>query len=121
METFVQNAHQEHCAEEDNLKTALGSFEDTVRYFGVKPKSGDKEITPNVVFMLWFEFCNDFKNVWKRENKNISKERLKEAQLSVQKMTAEKKVETKKISPNSLVRMHVCYLPSDRTNEAIIV
>ncbi|XP_058847360.1 formin-like isoform X1 [Acipenser ruthenus] len=102
METFVQNAHQEHCAEEDNLKTALGSFEDTVRYFGVKPKSGDKEITPNVVFMLWFEFCNDFKNVWKRENKNISKERLKEAQLSVQKMTAEKKVETKRISPNSL-------------------
>ncbi|MBN3283189.1 CHP1 protein, partial [Polyodon spathula] len=102
METFVQTARQEHSVEEDHLKTALRSFEDTVRYFGVKPKSGDKEVTPNVVFMLWFEFCNDFKNIWKRESKNISKERLKEAQLSVQKMTAEKKVETKRISPNSL-------------------
>lgn len=30
--------------------------------------------------------------------------RLKEAQLSVKKITAEKKVETRKINPNSLVR-----------------
>ncbi|KTG42879.1 hypothetical protein cypCar_00016736, partial [Cyprinus carpio] len=73
-----------------------------VMYFGLKPKSGEKEVSPNFIFMLWYEFCNDFKSTWTRENKNISKERLKEAQQTVQKITAEKKVETKKTNANSL-------------------
>lgn len=51
------------------------SFQDTVSYFGVKPKSGEKEVLPSYVFMLWYEFCNDFKNAWIRQSKNISKER----------------------------------------------
>lgn len=46
-----------------------------VAYFGVKPKSGEKDVTPNYIFLLWFEFCNDFKNVWKRESKIISQEK----------------------------------------------
>ena len=46
-----------------------------VSYFGLKPKSGEKEVAPSFVFMLWYEFCSDFKNTWNRENKNISKER----------------------------------------------
>ncbi len=51
------------------------SFQDTVSYFGVKPKSGEKEVAPSYVFMLWYEFCNDFKSTWIRQSKNISKER----------------------------------------------
>lgn len=51
------------------------SFQDMVSYFGVKPKSGEKEVAPGYVFMLWYEFCNDFKNTWIRQSKNISKER----------------------------------------------
>ncbi|KAK1893397.1 Formin [Dissostichus eleginoides] len=78
------------------------SFQDTVSYFGVKPKSGEKDVAPNLVFMLWYEFCNDFKNAWTRQNKNISKEKLKEAQENIKKITAEKRVETKKINANSL-------------------
>lgn len=73
-----------------------------VNYFGVKPKGGEKEVTPSFMFMLWYEFCNDFKNSWIRQNKNISKERLKEAQENIKKITAEKRVETKKINANSL-------------------
>uniref|UniRef100_G1KRN3 Formin 1 n=1 Tax=Anolis carolinensis TaxID=28377 RepID=G1KRN3_ANOCA len=76
-------------------------FEEIVDYFGIKPKSGEKEITPNYVFMVWYEFCSDFKTIWKRESKNISKERLKTAQESVSKLTAEKKVETKRINPTA--------------------
>lgn len=52
-----------------------GSFQDMVSYFGIKPKSGEKEVAPSYVFMLWYEFCTDFKNTWIRQNKNISKER----------------------------------------------
>ncbi|XP_012869758.1 PREDICTED: formin-1 [Dipodomys ordii] len=99
LEEFFQKAKKEHKAEEAHLEKAQKSFETTVGYFEMKPKAGEKEITPSYVFTVWYEFCSDFKTIWKRESKNISKERLKMAQASVSKLTAEKKVETKKIDP----------------------
>ncbi|XP_033498773.2 formin isoform X1 [Epinephelus lanceolatus] len=102
MEGFISAAQKDHSAEEERLNSAQRSFQDMVNYFGVKPKGGEKEVTPSFVFMLWYEFCNDFKNSWIRQNKNISKERLKEAQENIKKITAEKRVETKKINANSL-------------------
>lgn len=51
------------------------SFQDMVSYFGVKPKAGDKDVAPGYVFMLWYEFSNDFKSAWVRQSKTISKER----------------------------------------------
>lgn len=53
----------------------LLSFQDLVLYFGLKPKTGETEVTSAHFLMLWFEFCGDFKARWKRENKNISTER----------------------------------------------
>ncbi|TNM95550.1 hypothetical protein fugu_016633 [Takifugu bimaculatus] len=102
MESFISTAQTEHSAEEDRLNAAQKSFQDMVSYFGVKPKSGDKEVAPGYVFMLWYEFSSDFKNAWVRQSKNISKERLKEAQENIKKITADKRVETKKINANSL-------------------
>ncbi|XP_068953763.1 formin-1 isoform X4 [Petaurus breviceps papuanus] len=104
LEVFFQKAKGEHKMEETHLENAQKSFERTVGYFGMKPKSGEKEITPNYVFMVWYEFCSDFKTIWKRESKNISKERLKMAQETVNKLTAEKKVETKKINPTASLK-----------------
>nr|XP_061824825.1 formin-like isoform X3 [Nerophis lumbriciformis] len=102
MEGFIATAQTEHSAEEDRLNAAQKSFREMVKYFGMKPKPGDTDVAPNFVFMLWYEFCNDFKNAWIRQSKNISKERLKEAQENINKITAEKRVETKKINANSL-------------------
>ncbi|XP_034755606.1 formin isoform X2 [Etheostoma cragini] len=102
MEAFVLSARKEHAEASHLLMTIQKSFQDLVLYFGLKPKSGEKEVTPAYLLMLWFEFCADFKARWKKENKTISNERLKEAQLSVKRITAEKKVETRKINPNSL-------------------
>ncbi|XP_073067681.1 formin-1 isoform X4 [Manis javanica] len=104
LEEFFQKAKKEHKMEESQLENAQKSFETTVGYFGMKPKSGEKEITPNHVFMVWYEFCSDFKTIWKQESKNISKERLKMAQESVSKLTSEKKVETKKINPTTSLK-----------------
>nr|XP_058149844.1 formin-1 isoform X3 [Dasypus novemcinctus] len=104
LEEFFQKAKKEHKMEESLLENAQKSFETTVGYFGMKPKSGEKEITPNYVFMVWYEFCSDFKMIWKRESKNISKERLKMAQESISKLTSEKKVETKKINPTASLK-----------------
>ncbi|XP_051941909.1 formin-1-like isoform X1 [Hippocampus zosterae] len=99
---FVSTAKTEHSVEEDRFSAARKRFREMVNYFGVKPKSGDKEVDPSHVFMLWYEFCNDFKNAWVRQSKNISKERLKEAQENIKKITDDKRVETKKINANSL-------------------
>lgn len=104
LEEFFQKAKNEHKMEVSHLENAQRSFETTVKYFGMKPKSGEKDITPNYVFMVWYEFCSDFKTIWKRESKNISKERLKMAQESVSKLTSEKKVETKKINPTASLK-----------------
>uniref|UniRef100_A0A8C8Z1H9 Formin 1 n=1 Tax=Prolemur simus TaxID=1328070 RepID=A0A8C8Z1H9_PROSS len=104
LEEFFQKAKKEHKMEEGHLENAQKSFETTVGYFGMKPKSGEKDITPSYVFMVWYEFCSDFKTIWKRESKNISKERLKMAQESVSKLTSEKKVETKKINPTASLK-----------------
>nr|XP_023423255.1 LOW QUALITY PROTEIN: formin-1 [Cavia porcellus] len=104
LEEFFQKAKKEHKMEESHLENAQKSFQTTVGYFGMKPKAGEKEITPSYVFMVWYEFCSDFKTIWKRESKNISKERLKMAQASVSKLTSEKKVETKKINPTASLK-----------------
>ncbi|XP_053801772.1 formin-1 isoform X3 [Vidua chalybeata] len=97
-------AKEERKKEENSLENAQKCFEETVGYFGIKPKPGEKEITPNYVFTVWYEFCSDFKTIWKRESKNISKERIKVAQQSVSKLTAEKKIETKKINPTASLK-----------------
>ncbi|KAM4664636.1 formin-1 [Discoglossus pictus] len=99
IEAFIERAKEEHKTEEGNLNKAQSSFEDTIGYYGAKPKAGEKEIGPNTFFSVWYEFCGDFKAVWKRESKNLSTERLRLAQESINKLTAEKKVETKKINP----------------------
>uniref|UniRef100_A0A8C3QAM5 Formin 1 n=1 Tax=Geospiza parvula TaxID=87175 RepID=A0A8C3QAM5_GEOPR len=104
LEEFFQKAKEERKKEENSLENAQKCFEETVGYFGIKPKPGEKEITPNYVFTVWYEFCSDFKTIWKRESKSISKERIKVAQQSVSKLTAEKKVETKKINPTASLK-----------------
>ncbi|KFP01973.1 Formin, partial [Calypte anna] len=75
LEEFFQKAKEERKREESSLENAQKCFEETVGYFGIKPKPGEKEITPNYVFTVWYEFCSDFKTIWKRESKSISKER----------------------------------------------
>ncbi|XP_043961664.1 formin [Gambusia affinis] len=102
MEAFVLTARKEHAEASYQLMTVQKTFQDVALHFGLKPKPGEKEVTTGHLFMLWFEFSADFKARWKRENKTISKERLKEAQLTVKRITGEKKVETRKINPNSL-------------------
>ncbi|XP_053923713.1 formin-1 isoform X3 [Cuculus canorus] len=104
LEEFFQKAKEERNKEESSLENAQKCFEETVGYFGIKPKPGEKEITPNYVFTVWYEFCSDFKTIWKRESKSISKERIKVAQQSVSKLTAEKKVETKRINPTASLK-----------------
>ncbi|KAM6165692.1 formin-2 isoform 2-T2 [Erethizon dorsatum] len=67
-------------AEETALTETHKCFLETTAYFFMKPKIGEKEVSPNVFFSIWHEFSSDFKDFWKKENKLILQERVKEAE-----------------------------------------
>ncbi|XP_075411794.1 formin-2 [Tenrec ecaudatus] len=66
--------------EENSLTVIHKCFLETTAYFFMKPKIGEKEVSPNVFFSIWHEFSSDFKDFWKKENKLILQERVKEAE-----------------------------------------
>nr|XP_058908827.1 formin-2 [Kogia breviceps] len=62
-------------AEENSLTETHKCFLETTAYFFMRPKIGEKEVSPNVFFSIWHEFSSDFKDFWKKENKLILQER----------------------------------------------
>ncbi len=50
-------------------------FEHCCVYFTVKPKQADSAVHPKDFFTLWVGFCTDFKDLWKREQQRVIKER----------------------------------------------
>uniref|UniRef100_A0A2K6FGV7 Formin 2 n=1 Tax=Propithecus coquereli TaxID=379532 RepID=A0A2K6FGV7_PROCO len=80
MEQFIIQAKIDQEAEENSLTETHKCFLETVAYFFMKPKLGEKEVSPNVFFSIWHEFSSDFKDFWKKENKLILQERVKEAE-----------------------------------------
>ncbi|KAG8446992.1 hypothetical protein GDO86_014438 [Hymenochirus boettgeri] len=80
MEEFLCKAKSEHEEAETFLAEVHSKFLETSTYFCVKPKLGEKEVSPNSFFTIWHEFSTDFKDCWKKENKIILQERLKEAE-----------------------------------------
>ncbi|XP_053768913.1 formin-2 isoform X2 [Desmodus rotundus] len=80
MERFIVQAKIDQEAEENSLTETHKCFLETAAYFFMKPKLGEKEVSPNVFFSIWHEFSSDFKDFWKKENKLILQERVKEAE-----------------------------------------
>ncbi|XP_032882262.1 formin-2 [Amblyraja radiata] len=85
MEEFINQAKSDQESQEAFLSGTHKSFLETAAYFSVKPKSGDKEVTPNHLLTLWHEFCTDFKVYWKKESNVILKEKIKEAEAEAHK------------------------------------
>uniref|UniRef100_A0A4W2IJ62 Formin-2 n=1 Tax=Bos indicus x Bos taurus TaxID=30522 RepID=A0A4W2IJ62_BOBOX len=80
MEQFIISAKIDQEAEENSLTETHKCFLETTAYFFMRPKIGEKEVSPNVFFGIWHEFSSDFKDFWKKENKLILQERVKEAE-----------------------------------------
>uniref|UniRef100_A0A8B9DYE3 Formin-2 n=1 Tax=Anser cygnoides TaxID=8845 RepID=A0A8B9DYE3_ANSCY len=80
MEQFISQAKIDQENEEKSLTEAHKSFLETATYFCMKPKMGEKEVSPHSFFSIWHEFSSDFKDFWKKENKLILQERVKEAE-----------------------------------------
>uniref|UniRef100_UPI0037E86F3A formin-2 isoform X2 n=1 Tax=Semicossyphus pulcher TaxID=241346 RepID=UPI0037E86F3A len=82
MEEFLAQAKSELETLEAELSSTHKLFMELTVSFSVKAKAGEKEVSPNTVFSVWHEFSSDFKELWKKENKVILKERLKAAEES---------------------------------------
>ncbi|XP_060686787.1 formin-2 [Hemiscyllium ocellatum] len=95
MEEFINQAKIDQETQEAFLSRTHKSFLDTAAYFSMKPKSGDKEVTPNHLFTLWYEFCSDFKDYWRKESKVILKEKIKEAEAHVHSQKKERSYSVK--------------------------
>uniref|UniRef100_A0A3Q3NHE2 FH2 domain-containing protein n=1 Tax=Labrus bergylta TaxID=56723 RepID=A0A3Q3NHE2_9LABR len=76
MDDFLAQAKSELEALEAQLSSTHSLFLELSVSFSVKPKAGEKEVSPNTVFSVWHEFSSDFKDQWKKENKVILKERI---------------------------------------------
>lgn len=80
MEQFISQAKIDQETQETALTETHKCFLETTAYYFMKPKLGEKEVSPNVFFSVWHEFSSDFKDSWKKENKLILQERVKEAE-----------------------------------------
>ncbi|XP_056148278.1 LOW QUALITY PROTEIN: formin-2 [Lampris incognitus] len=80
MDHFLSQAKTELEAQEKQLTDTQAIFVELSVFFSVKPKAGEKEVSPNTFFSIWHEFSTDFKEQWKKENKLMLQERVKMAE-----------------------------------------
>ncbi|XP_077406614.1 formin-2 isoform X2 [Vanacampus margaritifer] len=80
MGDFISEAKHELEALETHLSSTHKLFLELTVFYSVKAKGGEKEVSPNTIFSIWYEFSSDFKDLWKKENKSILKERLRVAE-----------------------------------------
>lgn len=80
MDEFLSQAKTELETQEKQLADTQKIFLELSVSFSVKPKAGEKEVSPNTFFSVWHEFSTDFKDQWKKQNKLMLQERVKMAE-----------------------------------------
>jgi len=93
METFLSSAKKQLAGELENLEECKQKFKATMQFYQYQRKSGanDADVDPKDFFALWSPFCSDFKDIWKKEQQRLIKEktqeakRLKDKKLDIQK------------------------------------
>ncbi|KAI4461001.1 formin [Holotrichia oblita] len=76
--TFLDCARKRLSTENENLKECREIFISTMTFYHFRAKQGNlNDVTPVEFFDLWFQFCKDFKDIWKKECARIEKEKIK--------------------------------------------
>lgn len=92
MTKFVNKAEVDLNEQKNSLLDAQKRFHQCTSYFAVKPKPGEGPfLNPKDFFGLWSVFCQEFKDLWKREQQRIMKEKVDVAQRRVKQLQEEKK------------------------------
>lgn len=100
MDAFFREARAELANEQQALLEARGKFKAVMQFYQYKPKGTNLDAAdPNAFFALWLGFCQDFKDIWKKEQQRIKKERMEEMKKKYENKT---KVEKLKLSATGL-------------------
>ncbi|GFQ85170.1 formin-2 [Trichonephila clavata] len=97
MDTFLKKAYAEHKEQEENLEECNAKFNETMEFFSWKAKSGNPSEWPQEFFSYWKSFCNDFKDIWKKEIHRKAKEELEKARKKLQDIKEERKATLVKV------------------------
>ncbi|XP_023935351.1 uncharacterized protein LOC112043917 [Bicyclus anynana] len=91
MTTFLNAAEEKLKTENENMCECRNKFIATVKFYQYSPKNGKiEDCEPKEFFSLWTSFCTDFKDIFKKEEQNAIKEKLKETK----KLQCERKANT---------------------------
>ncbi|XP_057327250.1 protein diaphanous homolog 1-like isoform X2 [Microplitis mediator] len=100
MDTFLTRARNELVSEKENLQEARARFKAVMLFYQYIPKGTSVDTAdPKDFFGLWISFCKDFKDIWKKEQQRLKKERMKTIR---KKLEDKRKVETDKVVPGGL-------------------
>ena len=105
MTEFIISAEVQLKDLRDLVEDCAVKFMDCMRFYNFVPKKGKLEnATPEDFFCIWYPFCSDYKNLWKKEQVRIQKELLKEErrQLQKKKESLKEGVEVKKTPAGGL-------------------
>ncbi|EEB20117.1 formin 1,2/cappuccino, putative [Pediculus humanus corporis] len=75
METFLSGAQKQISGEFENLEECKIKFKATMNFYQFKSKTDDEV---KEFFSIWAPFSNDFKDIWKKEQQRLIKEKMKE-------------------------------------------
>lgn len=86
MSEFLEKADGELKNLTDLLEDCVSKFIECMRFYKFAPKKGKLEdAKPEDFFVIWYPFCSDYKNYWKKEQARVQKELLKEERQRHQK------------------------------------
>lgn len=83
--SFLTRANSELASEKEDLLEAKNKFKAVMKFYQFIPKGSSLETAePYDFFNLWLGFCRDFKDIWKREQQRIRKERIEEVRKKLE-------------------------------------
>ncbi|KAB0794648.1 hypothetical protein PPYR_11487 [Photinus pyralis] len=101
MERFTKNAKDQLKSQFEHLEQSKKAFVKTMKMYQYKTKAESLEATPpSDFFELWYQFCKDSKDIWKKELIRLEKQKMNE----LKKLQNQRKEEPvrQSIRPNSL-------------------
>jgi len=79
IEKFIDKADVEVKELNEHVEVCAKKFVDCMRFYKFTPKKGKLEdVKPADFFNLWYLFCEDYKNIWKKEQVRIQADLVKE-------------------------------------------
>ncbi|CAH1791109.1 unnamed protein product [Owenia fusiformis] len=93
MTNFLTEANDLLKEQQENCEESQAIFSKTVSFFCVKlkPPNDGKDPTPRDFFILWVNFCIEFKSTWRKHLAKLSKQRLVEARDRAKELREKKK------------------------------